>query len=158
MSTSVVPRGLHLGDAIAFNDRLERGLKIEIKDHRGNPAMFGDPPQPVTITVVGPDSATHRRVVQAMKRERSAALLAAEATGANASADDDDTEGYVIRLLARLIIAWEGVFDIDGFPMPLTVENAEKVLATARYVWPQLGKASDIDAFFTESSPPSLTS
>lgn len=111
----------------------EAGVKIELKDALG--AAMKTDAGAVAITVLGPDSAKYRTVLENVARDRNARLEIAKAAGTPLVEQPNENE---IAVLTGITIGWENVNTAAGDPIVFTPENV-----SALYAYPVIREQVD---------------
>jgi len=128
----------------------EAGTVIEIiSPATGEPLM--DDGKPVTITILGIDSAKLRGISKKLTDRRFTDIR----RGKNADFDSDVADAERFKLYAAATIAWEGI-GLDGAVLECNERNAQKLYSDARFPWlvEQIDKAiADRQRFFKTASP-----
>lgn len=131
--------GFNLQHAKAVAEREDETQTLALKDETGEPMTFGDPPQPVTVTIVGTYSNLFRRA----ERAQSKRLKTLRARGEDPEAFDAFAER-----VASAVVGWTGFFDGER-PIPFSKENAEAVFKAAPWIQMQVWNAiEDHERFF----------
>lgn len=120
----------------------DQGRVVVLQDKNKEPLMDGD--QPITVTIMGSYSKVYRRIreqhTQRMVKRRQANPTAEQLLQNR------------MDLVASCVLAWSGITDDQGNPLPCTKEHALE-LVSVPYVLEQLEEAQgDHEGF---SAPPS---
>lgn len=105
----------------------DEGVAMPIKDIKTGLPLNGADGQPVTITVLGPDSKANRMAARAAVRKRLRSMTIAETVGANEGAAFDAEEAESIDMLASITVGWTGICTTKKEPIPCTKETAAEL-------------------------------
>jgi PIN domain nuclease of toxin-antitoxin system len=102
----------------------EQGIQMPVKNLTGQP-MTDKHGQAVSITLKGPDSETYRKLTRAQVKKRLDRAAKGESLG------DDSTlaeaEADAIEIMAACTMAWTGINDKAGEPIPCSRETARQL-------------------------------
>lgn len=146
--------------------RAAQGAVLHVVDRHAPPVKGKYPPligangEAVTLTMMGADSPTAKRLAMTTRAEQQSRVVArvrsGESDGGVTAEDIAEQEQRDIEKCARLVIAWTGVTEDDGTASPLTPENARALFADDEDIRLQaLDFVEDRPSFFGLSSPPS---
>lgn len=128
----------------------EAGTTIEIiSPATGEPLL--DDGEPVTITIIGIDSAKLRGIARKLNDRRMTDIR----KGKNADFDSEVADEEKAKLYAAATIEWEGIA-LDGSVLECSERNAKKLYSDPRFPWlvEQIDKAiADRQRFFKTASP-----
>lgn len=135
--------GMDLATVGQAASREDEGQVVHLRDAQGEPA-FDAAGQPVTVRIAGQYSKLYRRTqaeqAQRLLRQRGQRLTEEQLTRNR------------VELVAVCILEWQGITN-QGQPLPLTKDNASKLLALAPWVREQLEEVQgDHASFFGTSS------
>ncbi len=118
----------------------EAGTWVDVKHPNGGTLYLGKQKKtPLRIKVAGRYS----------KKYRQAQKAANKAIGFKG--DDDDARG--VEVLSRITMEWDGAFDDEGTPIPLTKENAAVLYRAAFFIAEQVDLATlEHERFFSVGS------
>ena len=157
---------------LKLTDRAEQGAACVIRDYTADkagkdgalpPLLAGDG-SPITITLLGIDSAAAQRI----RRERAAAQQSQLYTSLYAKQEDEKPDGLVspddiaaqeeaeIAMLAALTVTWHGFEDDDDAPVPCTHDAAEALYRACPPIRAQVSAfVNDRARFFGPLATPS---
>lgn len=117
----------------------EKGAACHLEDPVTGELLYQDNGKPITISVLGQDSAVFRKEVAHI----------AERHGGKKKANLELAESNAIHLLAKLVTGWDGII-WDGEPLECTQENVRMFLTKFRPIRDQLdGFIADRSNFLT---------
>lgn len=120
----------------------EEGVVVPLTDRGGEPQFAADG-SPVSITIVGMESARYRRAHDAQTRR----MMRTRRT----KLEPEDIRQNRVALAAAAIIAWHGI-ERDGQPVPCTPENVDLLLRPS-WMLAQVESAIEAHAdFFAKGS------
>lgn len=120
----------------------DEGVIVPLVDREGEPYLQADG-KPVTMTVLGEESAPVKRVDARHTRH-------AIRGGGQKVADEADKR--LVERAASAIVAWNGVDDETGAPMPFTPENVKHILRAPWILMTVIHAMRERSDFFVSNS------
>lgn len=114
--------------ALEVQSRSESGMPMSIIHPRTKVPVLDEEKNPVTITLLGRNSATFRETQRRIRDRR------ADRASKAIKATDEDLERDELDLLVAVTIGWTFTV-MDGQPFPCNPENARRFWADPRFVW-----------------------
>ena len=96
----------------------EEGVDMPVKTLKGDTLKDKDG-KPVTLKVLGPDSAKYRALTRAQIRKR---IQRSSVPGAAGEATFEEDEADALGILVACTVGWSGINGKDGQPVPFSAD------------------------------------
>lgn len=125
----------------------EAGVQMQVKSLQGD-ILKGKDGQPVTLTLLGPDSDKYRAMTRAQVRKRFSRMSASDAAKDTFAEDEADA----LEILVACTVDWSGILTTKGEPIPCTPETVRALYSGFPVIRDQADVFMASRANFTKAS------